>query len=441
MESFSERASAARCWPRYSTDRTELQNWLAQTRVRISRLRAAIRAKALDADVGKLYDDCLALLDTYETYLANLGAIDRIATRQAQQDAEKVGWAALDAGWQAGENAKKRGASNGQAAGVGGLAGIVKGWEESDRLKHERNEARRAALEAEARKVGAAFTDTKSNAEVIAERLAKKHGWDAGEAGFDGFTSRQMGDYLKRRPRDPFVKVSNALIRVKGETSAQVMSDARSCLDAARLVPEGRVYDGYRAEFVAAAADLAATAAGAQLNHFAYSSGPAKLAPEAVRFCKTLLSIDSSDSSGTGNMLLARALGCAGRYADAIDAANTAMKNSRRWQEDGYFCYRYARLMSLTSRADQAGEWLEKAYRNRFSDVVFVRADPDLANFRKGKPECFKKLTTVNTSSGIDFGVLTDDVYMYNMSEFDLTNMRIEVIVKKAREPGRLISS
>src|SRR5688572_7064160 len=64
-------------WPRNTTHQATLEEWLGRTRQQMSRLRAHIKAKKLDPQVGQLYDECLQLLDTYETFLANLGAIDR----------------------------------------------------------------------------------------------------------------------------------------------------------------------------------------------------------------------------------------------------------------------------------------------------------------------------------------------------------------------------
>ena len=87
--------------------------------------------------------------------------------------------------------------------------------------------------------------------------------------------------------------------------------------------------------------------------------------------------------------------------------------------------------MSLTKQLDLAGGWLNDAYRKGFTDVAFVRGDADLANFRNGKPERYKALTTAKWSYRIDFGIFNDDVVVSNDSPFELTNIRVDLVVKK----------
>jgi hypothetical protein len=419
-------------WPRNSLDRDYLQSWLAQTRLRTSRLRATIKDKRLDPNVGKLYDDCLQLLDTYEIYLANLGAIDRNAVKLAQEDSTKVARTAFKLSFETANEAQQRGETAPRSIGAGIVAGIVGGAIEDYQRGQARDETKRVALEAEMRRVNAAWTDAKSTAEVIVDRLTKLYGWKPGEAGFDGFTSQNMSDYLKRRPRDPFLRVANALIRGKNETPANVLADARSCLDAARQVPEGRVYDSFRTEFVAAAADLAVLAAGRELDKYAYSSGPAKSAPEAVSICKTLLAFDPGDGTGNGNMLLARALGCAGRYVEAIDVAAKA----KPFHRDPYFAYRHARLMSLTGSPERSLEWFKFAIQLGYNDIAFARGDPDLQLMREKHSQAFADLIGVKWEWKIDWGIIgPDKIILTNRSPFTLTDISFDVAVSSTGFP------
>ena len=120
-----------------------------QTRLRASRLRATIKTKELDTDLGKLYDDCLRLLDGYESYLGNLGAIDRTATRRAQEDSAKVAETAFKLSFETAEDARRRGATKSDAVGGGILVGIIGGALEDYQRKQARDEATRMALEAE----------------------------------------------------------------------------------------------------------------------------------------------------------------------------------------------------------------------------------------------------------------------------------------------------
>lgn len=192
------------------------------------------------------------------------------------------------------------------------------------------------------------------------------------------------------------------------------------------MVPEGRVYEGFRAEFVAAAADLSVTAAVSQLPKSTYSSGPSESAPEAIRICNTLLALDPIDAFGTGNALLARALAASHRYDEAIIAASTATKKEK-WQNDAWFSYRFARLLSLTNQLDQVGDWIKVAYELGINNIAMVREDADLANYRKGRAEQYKQLTTVKFNWDIKYGWFFDDLILKNDSLFELTNILVYV--------------
>ena len=114
-------------WPRNTVDRYYLQAWLPQTRQQVSALRAAIRTKGLDADVAAAYDDCLKLLDQYEAYLANLGAIDRNQMQRAQEDSGAVARTAFRLSYDTAQQARQNGSSAGDSI-VGGTLVGISGW-------------------------------------------------------------------------------------------------------------------------------------------------------------------------------------------------------------------------------------------------------------------------------------------------------------------------
>ena len=87
--------------------------------------------------------------------------------------------------------------------------------------------------------------------------------------------------------------------------------------------------------------------------------------------------------------------------------------------------------MSLTNSLDLAGDWLAFAYRQGFNTIAFVRNDPDLASFRAGQPERYKALTTVKVSYEFVWGIFNDDIVVENNSPFELTNVRVEVFIRK----------
>jgi len=122
----------------------------------------------------------------------------------------------------------------------------------------ERDAAKKRAIESAQARYEEACRSTLTQAAAAVRRIAKQQKWAEGEAGFQDVSLREQ---LQRRPRDPFIRVANALIREKNETAGDLMRDARICLEAARLVPDGPVYDSYRAAFLASAGHFAERAA------------------------------------------------------------------------------------------------------------------------------------------------------------------------------------
>lgn len=417
-------------WPHNAAEPEKIQNWLTQTNAQLIRLRTTIKTSNLDSDIGNLYDDCLRFLSTYETYLTNLELIAQHHENQAQGDSVKTLGSALSVGSSVTNRFIGSGVPANYSLGLGIIAGIGSALWEGYQHEENRNGARQSALDAERRRVDTAWADTIARAQALAGTLTQRYGWRWGEAGFDNDPKRKIIDNLKRRPRDPFIRATYALLREKNETPDAKLADAYNLLVAARLVPAGYVYDVFRTEFIAAAADLSVTAAVGQLNRDAYSSGPTKSSAEAVRFCKTLLALDTKDSYGTGNVLLARALGASNRYGEAIAAANAAMEKEKKWRNDPFFNYRYAKLLSLTNQLDLVGDWLHQAYRTGFNNITFVREDADLTNFRKGQAKRYYELTTVKFRWWIDYHSFLDDVVLENNSPFELTNIFLNVFVR-----------
>ncbi len=399
-------------WPAETEPRDSLQQWLARTRVQMLRLQATASARGLDADVLRLYDDGLRFLEAYEAYLSGLGAIDRNAVRQAQNDATSALLFSVM-----------------QAARFGPITGIVSGLGDGFRRSVSRDETRKAALDAEIRRVRDSWVSTDSRARLFADNLTTKFGWQRGEAGFDGDHNRTLADNAARRPRDPFVKARHALAREPNQTPDQLMTRAHALLASARLVPAVRAYDDFRVLFVSGAAELAVSAAVAQLPDTAYSRGPASAAPDALRFCQTLLATDPDDAFGIGHAQLARALAAGRRYDDAM-AAVSAAAGKARWRNDAGFSIRAAKISSLADRPADAGTWLERAYQHGFTDVKSIHDSPDLAAFRQQRPDQYRQLTTPRFAWRIEPGLVLDDVVVRNDSPFELTNVVVDVMVQ-----------
>jgi len=406
-------------WPDSRTPAERLPGWIEATRTRLQNMRASIAANGganhLDPDLGTLYDDALQFLASYEAYLSKLGVIDAQMQARAQKDAA----AAILQGIQT--TAKSKNDGLGAA-----LEGVFSGYLEGAARGVKRDAERQAAIEAEQRGLRASWTSTWANAAAIAEKLSRKYHWQPGEAGFDGYKPATSGDHLKRRPRDPFLKVRYASVRVKEETPESIIQDARRCFEASESVPAGEVYRTFRDAFLASAAEVAVAATTKDLP--GYSAGPGRFSKDAVALCRKYLDANPSDPGSYGHMLLARALGANQQYREAIDAASTAQAN---WETDPSFCYRLARLLSLTNSLDGAADWMAAAYQRGWRDIPFARKDPDLANLRTGRVERWEQLTTAKLTWKIEFGVLLDDVVLQNGSPFVLTNVVAKIHIRQ----------
>ena len=421
-------------WPKEDVGRDQLAAWITDSRRLISGMRAAIRTNDLGGGIAIAYDDCLKMIDYFESYLANLGAIDRSGAVRESEDSAAAAGAGFRLGFNTARQASENGASTDDSILGGSIVGIIGSVYEDYTRSKARNEARQLAIDAEQRKLNATWTSTIESAKSIAEKLERKNGWNAGEAGFDNFTSESFGAQLARRPRDPFLIANIASIRVPEETPANIMGDARRCLDAARLVPSGRAYDIFRRQFVSIASELAVMASARSLTRDSYSTAPSPFASEALRICKRNSLLSPIDSTGRNEMLIARSLACLGKYQDAVDAASPA---ASKWKRDPINCYRFTKMLSLAGKHELAGDWLENAYQKGFDRVEIVREDQDLAGLKKHDERRFQKLTTVKTAFQIKYGVFNDDIVIVNKSPFCLTNIYVDMKITQGSRVWR----
>lgn len=411
-------------WPTNSTaDPSEIANWLTRTRTRIAAVRDSIRTHNLDPDVGRLYDDCLIFLDTYQSYLANRG----VAGNSIEQDGVDLALPVF-AGLREG-NVAERSALRRRDGGIylsWSTLGSAIVREPQGIGRGDDGQAVEGPGNSEEEALQAAWSETKTNAEKVARKLTIKYGWKPHEAGFDDSRSGLIESGEDVSP-NPFRAIRLAT-QTDGGKPADLLRQAERCIQAADLTPRGATYDPFRADFLREAATLAVRATTMELRPFSYSTGPAPSAAEAVRLCERYLAANPHDPSRGAHMLLAHSLASAGRHADAIRAANEARE---RWDRDPNFCYRYAKLMSLTYQLDLAGEWLERAYRYGFHDIDLVRGDPDLVGLRVGHPDRFAELTDVHWSFSIVWDKPLDDVILVNESPFELTNVIVDLYIRQ----------
>ena len=313
-----------------------------------------------------------------------------------------------------------------------------------------RDEARRAAVDANARRFTARLSETLANAEGAALNLADRYGWAAGEAGFDMTPeqSRRVEDMAAkgdtpgllrlvevaraRRPRDPFARAAAAYqAALAPGQAADPEAFARAsdeCLAAAALVPKGAFYDPYRSDFLGLAGLLAGCAASYELGERGWIAGPARRGPRALSLWRAYLAIDPLDPGGEAREQLARALAATGRLAEA--AATAAQVVDSRGN-DPNFAYNYACLLSLTDKSADSLRWLQHAYRDcGHPDILRAKSDPDLAAVRASQAAGFGNLVAVRYTWSIDWGFFDhDDICLVNNSPFPLTGLALNVTV------------
>jgi hypothetical protein len=418
--------------PEAKATNQEQMDWIATTKTEAQEMRAVIRDRRLDPGLDMMYQDCLDFTSAYETFLGNRGLIQKERDQHTLSDLLASTFKGFQNASDAKDVASSFGASSDNASSLGNVAGILSGLGDMYSRSQQRDAAENAAIAAEARKLSDTWTAVSTHAQVVSSRLAQTYGWNQAEGGFDGFSSQSPDGYVSRMPRNPFA-VLEAATELKGdEHPDELLRRAFRCFHAAELVPSDSIYDGYRNLFIYESAALGVAAASAEAGERGYSAGPTPSSAYAVQLVRTYLSLNRADPGGAGNVLLARALGESGRYTEAVAADNIAFQIAPANQNDMMTAFRYAALLSLTGAADSSAQWVEKAYQLGFNDIDFVGRDPDLTNLRRARPEVFAQLTTARlTNPQFIWGLILDDAVVRNESDFDLTHVVVQVVVRK----------
>ncbi len=413
-------------WPREALDSEETANWAVDQQLTLKRLHRHAVKQALPERVVSSLVESLEMFRDYDEFLVEIGAISEARLAQTKQERDELIGKVFDQTVMRREERirqrREAGAAKPAAIGRDDLTDVGRGivigkvFDLIDESRRQQ-EAREKKKAAEKR-----FKQLRErrNTEVaqMALRLESLQGWEKGEAGFVGTPVTRTA---KVRPRDPFARLERAhmlpLIRLFPVTSSEMLSKARSCLEAARLVPEGGVYDVFRSESLADASHFARLAA----IHGYRETGKhgTDRAIECVRICRTRLDYDP-DLTGLGRMELAHCLKAAGDFEGAY---STVREVYTRQKSNPAFAYEYACICSLIDRLKDAAEWFERSLRYQTGkDVKWSRTNPELAALRAADPGKFESLTTVDFDGNIVWGVFNDDYRITNNSKFPLTN-------------------
>lgn len=437
-------------WPLPPGDPAVFRTQVAVLRRRAALHAAHVDARQLDPSIAKLFRDCAELLNDYDEALAGVAraereAIDEVKQRRSRDVADAK--ARGGEGSAPGDARKDPPGAGATAVGAGSspIVHILNSFTRAAAL----GETKRALTEPIARAYAARASETLAHARATTGMLAREHGWEPAEVGFDTSPEEtqelaaaiERGDFRRharilegishRRPRDPLLlgllaRTTAASLGPSARPDA-LMRQSDACLDAASLVPEGLFYDGYRAAFVADAARLAGAAAVAEIGDKGWISAPVPSAPRAVRLWRTHLAYDELDASGADRAELAWALAMAGRRQDALAEA-FQIATLRR--DDVTYLYPLACLLSLEGRIDESFALLRHAIEScGFYDIAGLKSDPDLAAVRSKKAAEFADLTRVKHDWEIDRGIFSDDICLTNKSAFPITNVKFKVTV------------
>ncbi|WP_337175254.1 hypothetical protein [Paludisphaera sp.] len=435
-------------WPVPSGDPAVFRTQVAMLRRSAALHAAHVEARNLDPSIAKLFRDCADLLNDYDEALAGVARAEREAIDEVKQRRSRdVAHAKASGGEGSAMGDARKDPPGARATGAGSspVVQILNSFTRAAAL----DETKRALSEPIATAYAARASETLAHARAATGMLAREHGWEPAEVGFDTSPEEtqelaaaiERGDFRRyarilevishRRPRDPLLlgllaRTTAASLGPSARPEA-LMRQSDACLDAASLVPEGLFYDGYRAAFVADAARLAGAAAVAEIGDKGWISAPVPSAPRAVRLWRTHLAYDELDASGADRAELAWALAMAGRRQEALAEAFQVATLRR---DDLTYLYALACLLSLEGRIDESFALLRHAIEScGFYNIASLKSDPDLAAVRSKKAAEFADLARVKHDWKIERGIFSDDICLTNKSAFPITNVKFKVTV------------
>lgn len=297
-------------WPE-GKDPVELTKSLALVRLRAERYAAYAREKRLDPAVAELYQDYIGMVDRFSGFLVQVKRIEKGALDQATRDAQDTAGTALTRGIGASATLSQQGAADGDAALAGAITSILSAVVDSYQKDQQRDTSRDEAIKTAQRDTQAWFDATIARAQAKVMVLAERKHWKRGEESFDPATCLQpktASQALTSKPRDVSNAI-NALVR----SQALPEDYPAFVLRTLELVPEGRLYDPYRAAIAREAAltmlRIAGVAPGAT-PLTPLESWQASRHPDAVRYAVTFArtAVDFGRADAANSQLLEKAL-------------------------------------------------------------------------------------------------------------------------------------
>jgi hypothetical protein len=218
-------------WPATASDA-----WLVDKYLHIKRLKAHIEQERLGDDIVRLYADAVKCFEAYQEYLITIGAVQRETLVRIQRERANLFERGVRRVVQKTAQDLKGGVKFDKAFPKRAGETLVAALIVDIFSQAQRNEEKRRSLERARLNYNNRFTTLYTRTQVAVLRLARKLGWKDGEAGFDSFTSNQMAELMRRRPRDPFLIVQNSDLWLRQGNAEQLIAAARSSVLAAQKV-------------------------------------------------------------------------------------------------------------------------------------------------------------------------------------------------------------
>ncbi|MEI7776474.1 MAG: hypothetical protein WCK17_17060 [Verrucomicrobiota bacterium] len=420
-------------WPSDASNPQQLQKVLGELRHRANRHYEDLTNRKLDDKLASLFADFLSAVDSYTSFLVSIGKIQADAVARAEKESAESGF---NAGFAGGSIAAE---NDDLLAGVG-VAVISYLWDDYNKSK-ARDAARERAVNAAYQELRNKVSTYTARAQNAALAFAQKYSWQRAEAGFDEppdqaerMTSLVKANDLagilqimdaarRRRPRDPFALSRRAYTYSLDArlTPKDMVSASNQCLDAASLVPSGRIYDEYRGWFLYSAGDIANRAATKEIGNSAWSTACNPTAAYATRLWDECLKFTPNDPTGEFGERRAWALMQSGHLEKALEQARSVEALRGKTIR---FALNYSMLLSASGDTEMSYKWFEYTVRGLgYNNIALAKTDPDLAAMRKAKRTAFDDLTAFRVAYWIDWGVLNDDVSVRNDSAFPITNV------------------
>ena len=420
-------------WPSLDGKPEVLGSWFTAERQYLTSMSGIIRARNLDPQIAARYQDTLDMVSTTMTYLSNLDLIRKRNEDQAPFDL----LSSIFSGYQTSTSVQgtaEKYTSKDTASNIATMAGLASAYSNYQQKANNRSANEIVAVQAETRKLQDGWAVTQAALQTTASSLTTKYGWAQGEAGFDTFHSPSLSDMIARAPRNPFIRASYAsTLSKQAKTGNDEVPAINAFMEAASMVPDDGAFSSTRGEFIAQG--VLAAIRGANLDSGNTFARAVPSAGNAVKMARTYLSFVGQDQGGTGHYYLSLALSYAGRFPEAIRAAQDAYDlSAQAWKNSSSFCLTYASLMSLTGNEQEAANWIVNAYRDGYRDIGTIKTNADFAPLRQKLPERFHEITSSRVEFHLRFDTHPASVVIQNNSDFDLVKPVLALRIRKGQQ-------